>query len=93
MNIERFNPKDTTCDYGIVCKGPKDCQLLKGVNHQLTISVNMEHIFGKRIVRWDINKAKDFLKRSVMTAGNCPMAEDIQTRGQELIKNKFGSSF
>ena len=93
MSKENFDPKLTTCGYNIVCKGQNDCQIRNGVDHQLIKSVEMEYKVGNRTIKWTKNDAENFLKRSVMTAGNCPMAEDIQTRGQELIKNKFGSSF
>jgi len=88
MNKESFNPKDTTCGYNIVCRGIDDCQIYKGVEHQLIVSANMEHKFGERIFKWNLKTAKDFLKRSIDTAGNCPNAKKIEVRGKELINKK-----
>lgn len=92
MNKENFNPKNTNCGYNNICNGLEDCQIYKGMEHQLIVSANMEHKVGERTFKWDKKVAKDFLKRSIETAGNCPKSRVIEARGNELIDNKFGTN-
>jgi hypothetical protein len=88
MNNEKFNPLETTCGYNNICKGLDDCPIYKGMEHQLIVSANMEHKVGERTFKWDQKVAKDFLKRSIDTAGNCPKARQIEVRGNELINKR-----
>lgn len=93
MNIENFDPKNTSCGYNFVCKGRSDCQILKGIEHQLIKSVDMKYLVGSRVVEWKVEDANNFLKRSLNAAGNCPMTDEIRLRGNTLINRKFGTSF
>jgi hypothetical protein len=92
MNKEKFNPKNTNCEYNDICKGLDDCRIYKGMEHQLIVSANMEYKVGERTFKWNQKVANDFLKRSIDTAGNCPKARDVEIRGYELISKKFGTN-